>query len=299
MRPQPSVSGDDTTKHLTLSIASFTLNNKIKILIFCFILTVLSILGVSRLQVENRFIDYFKTSTEIYHGMSLIDKKLGGTTPLDIIVDPDQDFYVYLEELKQEKESGAGDPFDDPFGGNAEEEEEENYWFHADMLTDVEKIHDYLEALPEIGKALSIATTMKVVKQLNNEQMPGDYDLALFRKLVSGHVKETFINPYLSADANQIRITMRIEEADPTLNRGELIDKIKKFLVEEMGISADRIKFTGRAVLYNNMLHSLYRSQILTLGMVFLANSSEVHDFIQKRISCMHGHRPKYSFGRV
>ena len=110
-----------------------------------------------------------------------------------------------------------------------------------------------------------------MLRFLNNDQVPDDYDLAVFRKIIPADARQQFLDPYLSQDANQIRLTMRIEETDPTLNRGELIDKIKRFLVDDMHIAEARIHFTGIAVLYNNMLHSLYRSQILTLGLVFIA----------------------------
>jgi predicted RND superfamily exporter protein len=268
MKPQGAVSNHDVTKRMTNGIALFSLTHKSRILGLTAVLVVLGAFGISQLRVDNRFIDYFKTNTEIYQGMSVIDKELGGTTPLDIIIEADQDFFDYLKELENQK--AEEDMFDDPFA-DAEDEEEENYWFHPGKLLEVEKIHDYLEALPEIGKVLSIATTLKMVRSLSDDQVPDDYDLTLYRKLFPEEPRKTFLNPYLSEDANQIRISMRIEETDPHLSRGELIQKINRFLVGEMKISEDRIRFTGMTVLYNNMLQSLYKSQILTLGMVFLA----------------------------
>jgi len=268
MSPKGSVSNQDTTKRLTNSIGLFTLGNKNKILVVSVALAVLSGAGIFQLQVDNRFIDYFKKDTEIYQGMSVIDTQLGGTTPLSIVVDADKDFFVYLEEVA--KERAEEDLSDDPFS-EIEEYEEENYWFNADKLLEVEKVHDYLETLPQIGKVLSIATTLKVVRLLNDDRVPDDYDLTLYRKLFPKDAKKTFLDPYLSADANQIRINLRIEETNPTLNRGELIEKIKRQMVDEFGIAEERIHFTGMAVLYNNMLHSLYQSQIMTLGTVFVA----------------------------
>lgn len=268
MKPQGAVSNHDVTKRMTNSIALFSLTHKSRILSLTAVLVGLGLIGISQLRVDNRFIDYFKSSTEIYQGMSVIDTELGGTTPLDIIIEADQDFFDYVKELESQK--GEEDAFDDPFA-DMEDQEDENFWFHPGKLLEVEKIHDYLEALPEIGKVLSIATTLKVVRSLSGDKVPDDYDLTLYRKLFPEEPRKTFLNPYLSEDANQIRISMRIEETDPDLNRGELIQKINRFLVDEMEISEDRIRFTGMTVLYNNMLQSLYKSQILTLGMVFLA----------------------------
>ena len=268
MNPKEAVSSYDITKRLTSGIGLFTLGNRNKILFVSAVLALMSVAGVLQLQVDNRFIDYFKKDTEIYQGMSVIDTQLGGTTPLSIIIDAEKDFFNYLKEV--EKDRLEMDLSDDPFS-EVEEFEEENYWFNSEKLLEVEKVHDYLETLPQIGKVLSIATTLKVVRLLNDGRVPDDYDLALYRKLFPKEAKKTFLNPYLSADANQIRITLRIEETNPTLNRGELMEKIKRHLVDELKIAEERIHFTGMAVLYNNMLRSLYQSQILTLGVVFVA----------------------------
>ena len=268
MSPKEAVSSHDITKRLTSSIGLFTLGNRNKILFIAAFLALMSVAGVLQLQVDNRFIDYFKKDTEIYQGMSVIDTQLGGTTPLSIIIDAEKDFFTYLEEV--EKDRLETDSSDDPFS-EIEEHEEENYWFNSEKLLEVEKIHDYLEALPQIGKVLSIATTLKVVRLLNDDRVPDDYDLTLYRKLFPKEAKKTFLDPYLSADANQIRISLRIEETNPTLNRGALMEEIKRHLVDELRVAEERIHFTGMAVLYNNMLQSLYQSQILTLGVVFVA----------------------------
>ena len=64
---------------------------------------------------------------------------------------------------------------------------------------------------------------------------------------------------------------MRLIESNPNLRRSDLIEKIRKHLVEELKFAPETIKFTGMVVLYNNMLQSLYRSQILTIGVVVFA----------------------------
>ena len=268
MNPKGAVSSHDITKRLTSGIGLFALGNRNKILFIAAFLALMSVAGVLQLQVDNRFIDYFKKDTEIYQGMSVIDTQLGGTTPLSIIIDAEKDFFDYLKEV--EKDRLEMDLSDDPFS-EVEEFEEENYWFNSEKLLDVEKVHDYLETLPQIGKVLSIATTLKVVRLLNDGRVPDDYDLTLYRKLFPKEAKKTFLDPYLSADANQIRISLRIEETNPTLNRGALMEEIKRHLVDELRVAEERIHFTGMAVLYNNMLQSLYQSQILTLGVVFVA----------------------------
>jgi len=268
MSPKSSVSAHDITKRMTHGIALIALHHKNKILALFAILAVASGIGLTKVGVDNRFIDYFKDTTEIYRGMSVIDTQLGGTTPLEILIDADQKFYGYLKMLEKEKDEFF--EADDPFAEH-EDKLEENYWFHPNKLLEVEKIHDYLESLPEIGKVLSMGTTLKIVRFLNNDQVPEDYDLAIYRKVLPENARKSFLDPYLSEDANQVRITLRIQETDPRLNRGELINKIKRHLVDNMSIAEDRIRITGMAVLFDNMLQSLYTSQIMTLELVLVA----------------------------
>jgi predicted RND superfamily exporter protein len=267
MSPQPSVSAHDITKRMTTGIAHIALQHKNKILALFVVLTLAAGIGLTKLGVDNRFIDYFKDTTEIYRGMSVIDTQLGGTTPLEILIDADQNFYDYLKMLEKEKDEFE---IDDPFAEH-DDTQDENFWFHPNKLLQVEKVHDYLESLPEIGKVLSMGTTLKIVRFLNGDEVPEDYDLAVYRKVLPENARKNFLDPYLSKDANEIRISLRIEETDPRLNRGELIEKIKRHLVDNMGIAEDRIRITGMAVLFDNMLQSLYTSQIATLELVFAA----------------------------
>jgi len=271
LSPEKPGSGKDSTQGFTLAIASFT-NRHHKIILWgSLLLAVVSAIGISKLEVENRFIDHFKSNTEIYKGMEVIDRQLGGTTPLNIVMNPDQKYFDFLKEAEQNKvEEELEEDFDDPFADEGEEAEV-NFWFNSNMLDRVEEIHDYLESLPEVGKVQSISTLIKVFTQLDKGRKPDDYDLVLIRKLMPENVKDSLVNPYLSQDANQIHINMRLIESDPNLRRSVLIEKIRKHLVEELKFDPETIQFTGMVVLYNNMLQSLYRSQILTIGVVFVA----------------------------
>ncbi len=257
----------DFTQSFTNSLAALSQQRPKTIVWCCAALVIVGLVGVTQLEVENRFIDHFKSSTEIYQGMELIDTQLGGTIPLEFVIEADAEFYGSLQELKDDDTT-----FEDPFADEEEEGENEiTYWFNGDRLRKVEEIHDYLEQLPEIGKVLSIATGMKVFLELNDGRMPEDYELAVLRKWVPEEVKKALIDPYLSSDGNQTRITMRLIESAPTLKRKELIHKIKAYLVDDMGFAERDVHPTGLAVLYNNLLQSLYKSQILTLGAVFIS----------------------------
>ncbi len=228
---------------------------------------ILSVIGITMLTVENRFIDYFKDDTEIYRGMELIDRRLGGTTPLDVIIDAPPEPVVNEEKF-------ADDEFMDDLFPEPEGEAGitgTSYWFNTYMLGEVTAIHDFLDELPETGKVLSIVTATRMLETLNNGKPIDDFFLSiLFKKLPEG-IKASLFSPYLSEDGDQLRFGIRVFESDPSLQREALIQKIRHHLVDNMGIGADQVHVSGMLVLYNNMLQSLFRSQIMTLGVVFLA----------------------------
>ena len=269
LKPEAPISGSDFTRSFTLGVASFTHRHTYLILATCIGLMLMSGFGITQLEVENRFIDNFKSTTEIYRGMKLIDTQLGGTTPLEIIINPDQEFLTYIEHSAQEDEDALRDPFEDPF--EEEAGAQDTYWFHPDMLAKLERLHDYLDQQPEVGKVLSLATAFKVLKHLNNDQIPNDYQLELTQKLMPEEVKQALVSPYLSQDGNQTRLVMRLIDSSPTLRRKPFIEKVHRFLTEDMGIAEQDIRFSGMVVLYNNMLQSLYTSQITTIGVVFFS----------------------------
>ena len=267
LKPEKDITRANVTRLFlfTMAVAGFTIRHARPIVIICALLAVLGGMGIAQLEVENRFIDHFKRTTEIYRGMELVDTKLGGTIPLDFVIDAGETDTASTEETADPFD----DPFDDPFAGEEEAAGETSYWLNGYRLTQIETIHDYLESLPEVGKVLSLATGMKVIKQLNDGLLPDDYELALLRKYLPEDVKEALLDPYLSPEGDQTRLTMRLIESTPTLKRKELIERIRTYLVAEMGFAEATVHPTGMALLYSHLLHSLYRSQILTMGMVF------------------------------
>jgi predicted RND superfamily exporter protein len=232
-----------------------------------FLLAILSTIGISRLTVENRFIDHFKKSTEIYRGMELIDRELGGTTPLDVILDADLQFLARLEKTPEEDPDLA--EFEDELNGEAGLSAT-SYWYNTNRMEKLQAIHDYLQQLPESGKVLSLWTTMSLLQQLNEDEPLDSMSLAVIHKKLTPEIKTTFFDPYMSQDGNQVRYAMRIIESEPSLRRNELLQKIRRHLVERLGLVEEQVHLSGMFVLYNNVLRSLYRSQILTIGVVFL-----------------------------
>jgi len=246
----------------TLSV--FTVNHGNKILLLSVLLVVVSGIGISKLEVENSFINYFSKDTEIYRGLKLIDDKLGGTTSLDIIL-------KFEEEPEEELSGDLADEEDDfnfDFGGGAEGDPAD-YWFTPDKLDDVKKIHDYLEGLPAVGKVLSLASLIRVGEDVNQGEFDA-FELAIVYKRMPEDLKSSMIDPYISIEDNEARINLRILDSLENLRRKELLEQIHSDLTGKLGFSEDRIAISGLLVLYNNMLQSLFKSQILTLGVVMV-----------------------------
>jgi len=264
------------------------------------VLVILTLVGISRLQVENRFIDYFHKSTEIYQGMELLDSQLGGTVPLDIVLSP-PDLDAPLPGLEistpavdvppvaegdpfaEESDSFAapvddlaGDDWDDEFDSDVDEfagSEEAfipSYWFSLEGMRDLDAVHDYLDSLPETGKVLSLSTVFSVVKNLLGDDI-GGVELAIVQKSLPEDIKGMMVSPYFSEETEQARVTVRVKETSKDLRRDEFLRAVHAELIGSLGFEPEQVQFTGMLVLYNNVLQSLFRSQILTLGAVFLA----------------------------
>jgi predicted RND superfamily exporter protein len=251
----------------TSALARFTEARGTLILCVSCLILIMNVLGITRLVVENSFINYFKKDTEIYQGLKVIDEKLGGTTPLDVIVELEGP--QAPAETKAAKTEGKGDKEFDEFD-EFEKANDEKYWFTADRMALVMKIHDYLDSLPETGKVLSLATMLKIAAKLNNGQPLDNFQLALVYSQLPEKFKRIILKPYVSPQHNQLRYSIRVKDSQKSLRRDALLKKIRHDLVNELGIKEDKLHLTGLLVLYNNMLQSLFESQILTLGMVVL-----------------------------
>ena len=271
---EPSDRGD-STQLITGFFASLVDKRAAVTALLCVVLAIISIWGMSRLQVENRFIDYFKKDSEIYQGMLTIDRELGGTVPLDIILDADQAFFDQQDVAEDDEFSDDfGDEFTAGVGvgrGNGADLGATSYWYNTFRLDRLRAVHAYLDGLPETGKVLSLATTMEALEILNKDEKPGTFFLSVLYNRVPPSIKDALFKPYMSADGNQVRISTRIHESETKLQRERLLSDIRTHLVDELGFQPDRVHLTGMFVLYNNVLQSLYRSQILTMGVVFVA----------------------------
>ncbi|HIC43597.1 MAG TPA: RND family transporter [Sulfurimonas sp.] len=231
------------------------------------LLLLFSLYGGSHLRVENSFISYFKSSTEIYKGMEVIDKQLGGTTPLDITIDFPKDTspisLIHEDHHDEDEDEDFFDEFEEEFEADKNDAQ---YWFTFDKIQRIKAVHEYLNNTPELGKVLSFGTMLEVGRTLNEGKDLGNFELGLLYKELPKEYADLILNPYLNIENNQARFYTRIVDSDPSLRRNELLEKIQTGLHEELGIPSENIHLSGVMVLYNNMLQSLFESQILTLG---------------------------------
>ena len=288
------LSSEDKSSAITSVFAVFTQRHGNLVLLIAAALCVISLFGISKLQVENRFIDYFRADTEIYQGMQTIDTALGGTTPMDIIlqaptfaavepvisVDSEDDYDDYGFDDALVEEDYDIDPdyaFADEYADDVESVSSSNtssgltdsYWFSSAGLADLEKLQRFIEAQPEVGKVNSLAQLYSVARDLSGREL-NDLEIAIMRQSITGDIYQQLVAPYLIEEIDEARIQLRAMETGGELKRAELINKIRNYATNEVGIQPDKIRFTGILVLYNNMLQSLYKSQILTLGAVFI-----------------------------
>ena len=242
---------------ITNFLGNYASKNKNQIFFFTLIVIILSLIGIFRLEVENSFINYFKKNTEIYKGMKLIDDKLGGTTPLDIIIK------FPLTELNSN--SDEEDDWDD-----LGEDDNEKYWFTKDKIDKIDKVHKYLETLPAVGKVLSFSSIIDVATNLNNNKPLGTLEMGVLYSKVPESIRKEIVDPYISIENSEARINLRVKDSLPELRRNDLINQINTDLEKKLGFKKDEYKLAGVLILFNNLLQTLFKSQILTLGFVMI-----------------------------
>jgi len=248
---------DEKKSIITSFLSKVAQKNTKTIFASALFIVVISIVGISKLEVENSFINYFDKKTEIYKGMKLIDDKLGGTTPLDVIV-------KFSDKEKSEKTDDDFDSWDD------EEKDEEKYWFTRNKINIITKVHDYLDNLQEVGKVISFASMVRVAEDLNDGKKLQGLEMGVLYTKIPDSIKKEIIDPYISIKNNEARISLRILDSKEDLRRNELIKKINYDLENQLGLDREEFKLAGILILFNNLLQSLFKSQILTLGIVMV-----------------------------
>jgi uncharacterized protein len=252
---------NDNSK-ITSFFGKISINNKNFIFFTTLVVIVLSVIGISRLEVENSFINYFNKNTEIYKGMKLIDEKLGGTTPLEVILKFGNNKEIKNNEPKED------DEFDE--WSDEDDQNDDKYWFTKDKIDKIKKVHDYLDSLEPVGKVLSFSSIIEVATQLNNDKPLGTLEMGVLYTKIPDSIKKEIIDPYISIKHNEARVSLRIKDSQDGLRRNELIKKINYDLKNKLKLNNEEFKLAGVLILFNNLLQSLFKSQILTLGLVMV-----------------------------
>ena len=248
----------DTEKSIITSfLASVAKRSNFLIFGSTFVIIIASVIGITKLKVENSFINYFDKETEIYKGMKKIDDDLGGTTPLNII----------LKFPPNAQEKNEEDEFSEWEEDTEKNEEKSKYWFTRDKMDKILKVHDYLESLPEIGKVLSFGSILRVAEDLNKKKLES-LEIAVLYSKIPDEIKKEIVSPYISVEKDEARIAVRVKDSLEDLRRNELIKKINSDLNNKLKLKKEEYDLAGVLILFNNLLQSLFKSQILTLGIV-------------------------------
>ncbi len=248
-------------------LARLTETRGAAIMVPAVILTAVSAVGITQLRVENSFINYFSDDTEIYRGLKLIDEELGGTTPLEVLVrfEPNPDDLLTPEDL----EGLTEEEIEMEMEYARERAASPQYWFTVDKIDRIKEIHDYLDGHPDIGKVLSLASTVRIAESSMEKELDG-IELAILYTKVPPRVKKSLIEPYVSVSDDEARLLARVVDSKPDLRRKELLETVRHDLVDKLGYEEKDVIVSGLLVLYNNMLQSLFASQIKTIGVVML-----------------------------
>jgi len=257
----PKGEASRTLKHepaLTRWLSGLAVNKASVLLAFMLFSFLFAAVGINRLSLENRFVDYFRADTEIHKGLAFIDRHLGGTVPMDVI--------LRLDPFEGQQLDESSDFFTD-----AADDYPERYWFTPAKIEYLEELHGFLEAQPAIGKVLSLYNLELIARDFNDGRPLGAVELVAALDAMPEDLRRELIDPYAMPQSGRLRVAIRLHEADVEYQLDSLIRDIEAFSTTEMGLEADQLRVTGMAVLFNGMLKQLLDSQTSTLMFVVIA----------------------------
>ncbi|MCR2054420.1 efflux RND transporter permease subunit [Campylobacter helveticus] len=255
-----------TQREFNLSFLLFCANASIRhrklIYTLAFITIILALIGIPKLKVENSFVNYFKDGSAIKEGLLIIDKDLGGTLPLDIIV-------RFKDNKKNElKESEVLDSFENEFESLAAKD---TYWFDSKKTRIAKKVHQFLENKEFVGSVLSLNSLLMLGKNINEGKDLDDFALAFLNENLPENFKQDLLSPFVNITQNELKFSIRVIDSNPNLKRDTFLKSLKTELNELLKDEGVEVQITGIMLLYNNMLQSLFSSQFDTLAFVVLA----------------------------
>ncbi|GAB3023686.1 efflux RND transporter permease subunit [Bowmanella dokdonensis] len=215
-------------------------HHKVLIVIVTLMITLAGGLGLARLDVENSFLNYFRESTQIRKELTYIDQQFGGSTPLDIV------YRIPESERKQD------------------------LVLSAQTVQTLQKIQHLLNQYEAVGDVTSVFNFTELAKKINQGQPLTEYELNSLYELLDKSLRDRLLGSYLAVDNQQLRISTRIQDSTEGLNRAEFLQSLKTYM-EKQGIAPGQIELTNLFVLYQDILSRLYKSQVQTLGVVYVA----------------------------
>ena len=240
--------------------------------------------GTTKLQVDNKFLDYFKQDSDIYKGMYTFDKELGGIMSLEIILNlsdaelaqqPEESTIVETgssqwsddaQEDDWEDETESGDDWDEEWGGDDEHAQAPSLWLTSYGMNKLRDTTAALSQVAGVGKIVSIDTAVALGEGILQREL-NDFELSFLFGSLPEEIYDILIDPYFSKDQQKVRMSLRLKETESQINRDDMLMEISSVL-DDLGWQQNQYQMSGLAVLYNNLLQSLFTSQILTLGLV-------------------------------
>ena len=242
--------------------AKFALEHGHAVYMIALAVLIFGLYGISKLRVENSFISYFKDTTEIHKGMQVIDTKLGGTVPVDILIKFNKPKFNEIAAKNEPK-----DEFDDEFAASANEDK---YWFNQHKIDVAKKVHNYLENKRFVGHVSSMGTIVKIVENITRKPIDG-LMLSILYEQIPQKYKDIILSPYVSIKDNELRFTARTLDSDDALRRDEFLRELRTDIANLTANDNTSVQVSGAMVLYNNLLQSLIVSQVDYFGFVVLA----------------------------
>ncbi|QJR82302.1 MMPL family transporter [Alteromonas pelagimontana] len=221
----------DDVKRMNLAIPK-------SVALVCILIFLGTALGISRLDVENSFIDYFDDDTQVHKELAFIDQQFGGSTPLDIILNVDQ------------------------------VNDDQELVLTADAVNRLQLVQAAVKAFEATGSVTSVANFTDLAKQLNDNKPLTEYELTTIYHILDKQVVNQLVGAYFSPDSQQLRISIRIQDTTAGLDRETFMNDLQKDL-QAVGVERDEYQLTNLFVLYQDILSRLFDSQVTTLGIVY------------------------------
>ena len=220
---------------------------------------------------QNSIVQNSATQNSTATAQNLNDKNLSEQGPAAATQPSDAANSDQIHAANLEQNSTASDDFGDFEAEYAANENKPQYWFTSEKMRIISKIDDFLKdknvaGHEFIGNVSSLASLLKLGKQINQGRDLDDLSLALIYSEMPANYRELVLSPFVNIEANEAHFSIRTIDSDPRLRRAKFLKDLQSGLNSLLEGEQASAQISGIMVLYNNMLQSLMSSQIGTLG---------------------------------